>query len=79
MISSRDIIDADTVWVVSSLPRYTDREEIRRNLRPDAMIYINSTLGRCIDQPLTDTELHDKELQPKTIHKWHEDFTEPPL
>lgn len=79
MISSRDIIDADTVWVVSSLPRYTDREEIRRNLRPDAMIYINSTLERCIEQAMADTERHDKELQLKIIHKWHEDFTEPPL
>lgn len=78
LISRRDIIETDTVWVVAGLPNYEDREEIKRKLRPNAMIYINSTLERCIEQAMGDKERGDKDLQVKIIHKWYENYTEAP-
>lgn len=79
LISKRDIIQTETVWVVAGLPKHEDREYTRRRLRPNDMVHISSSLERCIAQAMNDTDRHDKDLQVKIIRKWHEDFTEPPL
>ena len=79
LISKRDIIQTETVWVVAGLPKHEDREYTRRRLRPNDMMRISSSLERCIEQAMNDTDRHDKDLQVKIIRKWHEDFTEPPL
>ena len=79
LISKRDIIQTETVWVVAGLPKYDDREYTRRRLRPNDMVHISSSLERCIEQAMNDTDRHYKDLQVKIIRKWHEDFTEPPL
>ena len=79
LISKRDIIKTETVWVVAGLPRHEDREYTRRRLRPNDMVHISSSLECCIEQAMADNERRDKDLQLKIIRKWHEDFTEPPL
>ena len=79
LISKRDIIQTDTVWVVAGLPKHEDREYTRRRLRPNDMVHINSDMERCIEQAMSDAERHDKDIQVKIIRKWFEDYQEPPL
>ena len=79
LISKRDIIQTETVWVVAGLPKHEDREYTRRRLRPNDMVHINSDMERCIEQAMSDAERHDKDIQVKIIRKWFEDYQEPPL
>ena len=79
LISKRDIIQTETVWVVAGLPKHEDREYTRRRLRPNDMVHINSDMERCIEQAMSDTERHDKDIQVKIIRKWFDDYQEPPL
>lgn len=74
LIANREVIEADTVWVVAGLPKQSDRDYIKAKLRPNEMKHIDSDIEACIAHAMEDRERIDKETQLKIIYKWFEEY-----
>lgn len=77
LIANREVIEADTVWVVAGLPKQSDRDYIKAKLRPNEMKHIDSDIEACIAHAMEDRERIDKETQLKIIYKWFEEYETP--
>lgn len=77
LIANREVIEADTVWVMAGLPKQSDRDYIKAKLRPNEMKHIDSDIEACIAHAMEDRERIDKETQLKIIYKWFEEYETP--
>lgn len=66
-------INARTVWIVATLPRKTQRADIKSRLDAE-LVYIRSTIQECYRHMLHDDERKDKALQASFIDKWWKDY-----
>jgi predicted kinase len=66
-------IDCENVWVVATLSRRYEREQLRDRLNAE-LIYIEATRDECIARAYKDDDRHDKELQKKIIDKWFSEY-----
>ena len=71
-IAQREL-DAKRVWVVASLPKYEQRQQIANQLNAE-LIYIESTFHECYTHILHDDERKDKAMQLAIIEKWFRDY-----
>ena len=70
LIARREV-SCDTAWVVASLPRRGEREELQCRLRAE-MVRMITSMQECIDRAYADDERTDKELQVRIIERWFE-------
>ena len=71
-IAQREL-DAKRVWVVASLPKYEQRQQVASQLNAE-LIYIESTFHECYTHILHDDERKDKAMQLAIIEKWFRDY-----
>ena len=74
LISERDEkIDCKNVWIVSTLPRREEREELANKLRAE-LVYIPATYEECIERAKADDNRSQKDLQISIINGWFEHY-----
>lgn len=71
-IESGDI-QCKNVWVVSSLPKAKQRNELAKRLKAK-LILIDTDIRECLDRANKDSDREDKELQYRIIEKWFRDY-----
>lgn len=66
-------LDAKRVWVIASLPKKDQRQEIARRLNAE-LIFMDVTFHECYTRILHDNSRIDKAMQLAIIEKWFRDF-----
>jgi len=69
LISNRETIEADTVYVVAGLPKQTDRDYLIKKLKVNEVIHIDTDEQTCIQRATEDSDGLDKRLQVEIIMK----------
>lgn len=64
------------VWIIESLPRHEEREEIARRLSCNDMILLDPGESVCVWRAMHDEEREDKDLQIKIIGEWYDRYTD---
>lgn len=70
LISKREVIKAETVWVVAGVPKLTDREYLLKKLKVNEVILVDTDKETCIQRVMEDDSRTDKKLQVDIILKY---------
>ena len=70
---ARREVGCDTAWIVASLPRRAEREELKLRLRAE-LVQMRASMQECISRALADPERLDKELQARIIERWFSQY-----
>lgn len=66
-------IDTKTIWIIASLPKRKEREELCKRLGAD-LIFIDKDINECINNAYLDTNRKDKTLEKYIIEKWFANY-----
>lgn len=66
-------IDCKNVWVIASLPRRKEREELRERLNAE-LVYVESSYHECIDRVNHDDSRKDKQFERYLVDRWWETY-----
>lgn len=75
LIEDRDpVIDCRHVWIVATLPKKSDREELAKRVKADELHLCEATQAECEDRVRKDEGRQDKQIELAIIEKWFEDY-----
>lgn len=61
------------VWIIASLPKKKEREELRDRLRAE-LIFMDVDIHECLNRAMNDDERGNKKLQEEIISKWFANY-----